>query len=35
MIIIATGPIETLKKKNQEKIDKQKSHVQLKLAGFC
>ena len=35
MIIIATGTIETLKKKNQKKIDKQKSYVQLKLAGFC
>ena len=39
---IATGTSETLKKikkrlikKNQKKIDKQKSYVQLKLAGFC
>ena len=24
-----------IKKKNQKKIDKQKSFVQLKLAGFC
>ena len=32
---IATGTSETLKKKNQKKIDKQKGYVQLKLAGFC
>ena len=34
-LFIATGTSETLKKKNQKKIDKQKSYVQLKLAGFC
>ena len=32
---IATGTSETLNKKNQKKIDKQKSYVKLKLAGFC
>jgi hypothetical protein len=32
---ITTGTSETLKKKNQKKIDKQKNYVQLKLAGFC
>ena len=32
---IATGTSETLKKKNQKKINKQKSYVKLKLAGFC
>ena len=31
----ATGVSETLKNKNQKKIDTQKSYVQLKLAGFC
>ena len=31
--LIATGTSEILKKK--KKIVKQKSHVQLKLAGFC
>ena len=35
VLIIATGTSETLKKKNQKKIDKQKSYVKLKLAGFC
>jgi hypothetical protein len=32
---IATGTSETLKKKNQKKIDKQNGYVQLKLTGFC
>ena len=32
---IATGTIETLKKKNQKKIDKEIGYVQLKLASFC
>ena len=32
---IATGTSETLKKKNQKKIDKKKSYVQLELVGFC
>ena len=32
---IATDTSETLKKKNQKKIDKQKSCAELKLAGFC
>ena len=32
---IATDTSETLKKKNQKKIDKQKSYAELKLAGFC
>ena len=32
---IATGTSETLKKKNQKKMNEQKSYVQLKLAGFC
>jgi hypothetical protein len=34
-LFIATGTSETLKKKNQKKIDKQKGYAQLKLAGFC
>ena len=34
LFFIATGTSETLKK-NQTNIDKQKSYVQLKLAGFC
>ena len=29
-----TGTSESLKKKSQQKINKQKSYVQLKLAGF-
>ena len=33
--LIATGTSETLKTKNLKKIDKLKSYVQLKLAGFC
>ena len=32
---ITTGTSETLKGKNQKKIDKQKGNVQLKLANFC
>ena len=34
-LFTATDISETLKKKNQKKIFKQKSYVQLKLAGFC
>ena len=32
---LATFISNTLKNKNQKKIDKKKSYAKLKLAGFC